>query len=67
MGVGFEVAYAHATPSDTVHFLLPVDQDVELLAPSPDLRDIWGLHSCLKPVVTSGSKNVKADRQIIPG
>ena len=33
--VGFEVSYTQVTPSDTVHFLLPVDQDIELLAASP--------------------------------
>ena len=34
MEVGFEVSYAQAMPSVTVHFLLPMDQDVDLLAPS---------------------------------
>ena len=33
--VGFEVSYAQPMPSDTVHFMLPVDQDVELSSPSP--------------------------------
>ena len=31
----FEVSYAQATPSMTAHFLLPADQDVELLFRSP--------------------------------
>ena len=45
MRVGFVVSYAQATLSvDTVHFLLPVDQDVELSALS--------LASCL-PVCPS--------------
>ena len=37
MEVGFEVSYAQAVSSVKVHFLLPADQDVELMAPSPEL------------------------------
>ena len=33
-GVAFEVSYAQLMPTNTVHFLWPVDQEVELsLAP----------------------------------
>ena len=35
MGVGFKVSYAQATPSVTVHFLLPTEQDAELSTPPP--------------------------------
>ena len=34
---GFRPMYAQATPSVSVHFLLPVDQDVGLSAHSPAL------------------------------
>jgi hypothetical protein len=35
-GAGFKVSYAQATPSVTDCLsLLPVDQDIDLLAPSP--------------------------------
>ena len=30
VGVGFEVSYAQATSSETMHLLLPPDQDVAL-------------------------------------
>ena len=35
VGAGFEVLYAQAMPSVTHSLLLPADQDVELLIPSP--------------------------------
>ena len=34
-GAGFEVSYAQAMPSVANSFLLPVEQEVELSAPSP--------------------------------
>ena len=35
MEVGFEMSYVQATPSVSIHSLVPSDHDVELSAPSP--------------------------------